>query len=261
MVAFHKWFQHSPRAGWPDGPRPCAQALRKAVCKLGAAWIEDGFPFFNGIWKFSHPIGWAPRLAHLWRQHWRRQRFFSWLQGPRRHASIARSCSVEPSTSLLDSWRSCANDCTGHERAIMTGGLMTDAHIHGLRDECWDCGEKSCPSTHHILWGCSAWRSLRLLAVPRDPMLARFGWNQFGANKALLRQMALIRQAAAVARRKRQYGHPDEPALAAPPGGAAPPCLPEVRLLLAVAPGAATTTSRAVLSRLGPRCLIGDVDD
>lgn len=223
MVALHKWFQHSPRAGWPDGPRPCTQALRKAVCKLGATWIEDGFSFFNGIWKFSQPIGWAPQLAHLWRQHWRRQRFVNWLQGPRRDASIARSCSVEPSASLLDSLRSCANDCTGHERAIMTGGLMTDAHIHGLRDLCWDCGEMSCPSTHHILWECSAWHSLRLIAEPRDPMLARFGWNQFGANKALLRQMALIRQAAVVARRKRQYGHPDELALAAPPGGVAPP--------------------------------------
>eukprot|EP00435_Cladocopium_sp_Y103_P075840 s59_g66.t1 len=223
MVALHKWFQASPRESWPDGPRPSTQALRKAVRCLGAVWDHDGFSFFNGTWKFSQPVEWAPRLAHLWRQHWRRRRFNAWLQGSRRDAVIARSCSVEPKTALLDSLRTCADTCTGHERAILTGGLMTDAHIHGLRHECWDCGLQTCPSTHHTLWVCSAWSSLRLLEEPRDPMLSRLGWNQFGPNIKLLRQMALIRQAAAAARRKRNYGHPGELALADSPGGAAPP--------------------------------------
>ena len=57
MAAIRTWFQHSPRAQWPDGPRLCTQALRKVVRNLGSTWIEDGVSVSMAIGKFLNRLG------------------------------------------------------------------------------------------------------------------------------------------------------------------------------------------------------------
>ena len=151
----------------------------------------------------------AEQALHELRQSWRQAKFVQWLSSSRNDARSARDAGVAYSLKLVDSLRSHASQADGHQVAVMTGGVQTDAHWcqekpGGLRGFCRDCRTHVTPTTEHVLWDCSLFRDLRVLPKPACALLARLGWNQEGPQAPLIRQLARIRGEAAKQRRLRR---------------------------------------------------------
>lgn len=201
MTAVHKWVQRHPNQVAFNSAQ--AMALRHAVQRLKGSWVgNDGFSFSNGQWLTSMQADLIPRCQHLFRQHWRLERFTAWLQSDRIDSKLAREQGVLATDVLLDKLRKVARRASGDQVAVLCGGITTDAHVNGLRDFCPDCGQAVCPSIAHVLWDCEKFQEHRVIAQPADPMCARMGWNQDGVH-ACLGQMATIRALAAGDRMRR----------------------------------------------------------
>lgn len=205
MSALHKWMGSHAHVGLVES-QPCIKALLQCLKRFDCTWHGGRVSFYNGYWSLSDPIAFAPRCAHLLREHWREFIFNTWLNSNRRDAILARQVGIHFTTKLCDELRSRASEQNGHGVAAMCGGIQTDAHWApggALRDYCRDCQGAFTPCTDHILWFCRHWSEARTLPRPRCDFLARTGWNMSGVNVRLLHQMAVIRRLATDSRIKR----------------------------------------------------------
>ena len=216
LTAVHKWLLKCPPEEWPQGNEPSLKAVDKCLQRMECQRSEMAYiQLSSGRWDLRTPKEWIPRLAHSFKEHWRRWRFQQWITSDRRDAQLARETGIRYTPNLMNNLRATAKRATGHEIGILTGGVQTDAHRGPPAHFCPDCNNEVVPATTHVLWECPAFTHIRRLCQPRDRFLARMGWNNQGANVALLKQMAQIRQVAAISKRKRSASSVD------PHGGAA----------------------------------------
>ena len=210
IKALHKWIHNHP--GFSLVPhRPSISALIKGLKRFGSQWNDQGKVIFHhGTWNLTQPVAFGQQWAHLMRQSWRKWQFQSWLDSQRVDAKCAREQGICFSDDLLASLRNAASSATGHEVAILAGGVQTDAHWcsltddrKGLRDLCHDCSQNVTPSTCHVLWECPKWNEFRQIPKPDNPFLARMAWKQSGVHRGLMQQLALIRKAHVRERNKR----------------------------------------------------------
>ena len=93
---------------------PCIKALLQCLKRFDCTWHDGRVSFYNGYWSLSDPIAFAPRCAHLLREHWREFMFNTWLNSNRRDAILARQVGIHFTTKLCDELRSRASVQNGH---------------------------------------------------------------------------------------------------------------------------------------------------
>ena len=196
MTALHKW-KSAHQVDLRPNRSPVLKALRKALRTLQCEELRPGiFSHGHGVGDLSSPLGFLPRLQHIFRQHWRTMNFTTWLNSSRRDAAIARSVNLQVTDMLISKLREQARDLSAWETTIMCGGMWAEAHCKPSERPhiCPQCEERMIPSVHHILWECSMWSHLRLLPCPTNDLTSRLGWNQHGACLPILRQCGNIRR-------------------------------------------------------------------
>ena len=217
LVALQKW-RSSRDVDISLRSTPMLSALKKCMSALNCTMDQTGsWSHSQGIWDTAAPVGFTGRLAHCFRQHWRLERLKSWLYSQRRDAQLAQQQGLQPTTVLVDAFRHTAKTLTAWVLGVACGGLHSEAQcdLACRPTQCPHCHENSCPSTDHILWTCPCWAHLRVCPRPRNPFLARMGWDQSGINISLIRQFGAIRCEHASAKRLLKRS------LAALPGGGA----------------------------------------
>lgn len=100
LTSFDKWhathdFDFSQKS------TPVLSAMRKCMTNLNCIQIHAGSSSWShsqGTWDTSRPLGFASRLAHCFRQHWRMERANSWLYSQQRDAQLAHGQGLTPTT-------------------------------------------------------------------------------------------------------------------------------------------------------------------
>ena len=194
LVAFTRWRPARPHLAHVPNT-PLMLALRRSLSKLQCNLSDLGHvSWAHGSWDTTSPAAWTSRLAHNLREFWRRNLLAAWLRSSRNDSAIARGVNLVITPSLVDQLHQSSLLVSGHESAVLSGGLRTPAHSQIIPQSCVLCGQPICPDTDHIFWTCSFFAHLRLLPRPRDPLVARVGWGQQGISGPILKQMSLIQK-------------------------------------------------------------------
>jgi hypothetical protein len=126
---------------------------------------------------------------------------------------MARGENTKCTKKLLDNLKWVANQVSEHARAVMVGGMSTDATRSPPAQACADCGSEVVPSLEHVLWECAAYAHLRVLPPPPSALARRLGWSAPGGfledKGTVLRrvvQMGRIRELEAERRLRRLRG-------------------------------------------------------
>ena len=198
LVALTKWRSKHHNVPWNDNT-PLIQSLRTTLSKLLCRFDNSGRVTWSlGSCDTSCSPLWCTRLAHNLRTHWRMMRLENWLQCSRNDAQVARQSGFVVTSSLVESLHQSSQHVTGHESAVLSGGLRTAAHTAEKPTHCALCHNEVCPTTDHIYWFCSHFPHLRQWPRPINDMIARVGWNTNGIQYPIFQQMARIRQALAI---------------------------------------------------------------
>ena len=194
LVAFTRWRSARPHLAHISNT-PLMLALRRSLSKLQCTLSDLGHvSWTNGSWDTTSPASWTPRLAHNLREFWRHNLLTTWLRSSRRDSGIARGVNLVITPSLVDQLHQSSLLVSGHEAAVLAGGLHTPAHSQNIPQSCVLCGQPVCPDTDHIYWTCPFFAHLRHLPRPLDPLVARLGWGAQGILGPILKQMSLIRK-------------------------------------------------------------------
>ena len=198
LVALTKWRSKHHNVPWNDNT-PLIKSLRTTLSKLLCRFDNSGRVTWSlGSWDTSCPPLWCTRLAHNLRTHWRMLRLENWLKCSRNDAQVARQSGLVVTSSLVESLHQSSQHVTGHESAVLSGGLRTAAHAAEKPTHCALCHNEVCPTTDHIYWFCSHFQHLRQWPRPINDLIARVGWNTNGIQYPIVQQMARIRQALAI---------------------------------------------------------------
>ena len=198
LVALTKWRSKHHNVPWNDNT-PLIKSLRTTLSKLLCRFDNSGRVTWSlGSWDTSCPPLWCTRLAHNLRTHWRMLHLENWLKCSRNDAQVARQSGLVVTSSLVESIHQSSQHVTGHESAVLSGGLRTAAHAAEKPTHCALCHNEVCPTTDHIYWFCSHFQHLRQWPRPINDMIARVGWNTNGIQYPIVQQMARIRQALAI---------------------------------------------------------------
>ena len=117
---------------------------------------------------------------------------FSAIKCSRNDAQVARQSGFVVTSSLVESLHQSSQHVTGHESAVLSGGLRTAAHAAEKPTHCALCHNEVCPTTDHIYWFCSHFQHLRQWPRPINDMIdmiARVGWNTNGMQYPIVQQM------------------------------------------------------------------------
>lgn len=136
LSALHKWVHNHPHIILTNRS-PCLKALKSAVKRFQAERSFEGkVSLFQGHWNVRDPVSFAAQQSHLMRQHWRKHMFGKWLRGSRIDSTMAGHHHIVYSEKLVDSLRKHADKANGHEVAVMSGGIQTDAHFSKMGQGC-----------------------------------------------------------------------------------------------------------------------------
>ena len=203
LMAIQKW-RSSRGVDISQQSTPVLSALKQCMLSLDCTMVHSGsWSHSQGTWDTAASVGFAGRLAHCFRQHWRFNKINAWLCSERRDARLAREQGLRPTTTLIDSLRQSAKQLSAWELGVICGGFHSDMQVHPScqPSRCPYCHQDEIPGTMHILWSCPCWAHLRVCAQPQNPFLARMGWDQNGINQKLIQQFGAIRREHASAKR------------------------------------------------------------
>ena len=128
LVALTKWRSKHHNVPWNDNT-PLIKSLRTTLSKLLCRFDNSGrITWSLGSWDTSCPPLWCTRLAHNLRTHWRILRLENWLKCSRNDAQVAQQSGLVVTSSLVESIHQSSQHVTGHESAVLSGGLRTAAH-------------------------------------------------------------------------------------------------------------------------------------
>jgi aryl carrier-like protein len=118
-------------------------------------------------------------MWHAFRQLFRTRCIEAWLATGRRDAQAAREDGLAPDEGLVRMLRRLHSRVSSHGKAVMLGGMITEATVEKAVAEhltCSACGD-GVPSLTHVLWKCQAFQHERRIPEPPSVLAARLGWT------------------------------------------------------------------------------------
>ena len=158
-------------------------------------WTHSDLPRERISWHMP-----LPRLKHMMRAAWRRQRFQAWKQSARRDASVCAQ--VQYSEARVRQAYRLWNSTCGHGRAVMTGSIVSPARMQVSRMGealafCPFCRSPAVADWKHCAWECVTFQASRPRR-PVDAMQLTLGWPCAGAspqqNVLVLDHLASVRK-------------------------------------------------------------------
>mmetsp|Transcript_135111 Transcript_135111/g.431341 ORF Transcript_135111/g.431341 Transcript_135111/m.431341 type:complete len:1016 (-) Transcript_135111:93-3140(-) len=197
-----------------DGDSHMVAGITRVLSNWG--WRRVAWGHWRGldgefIAKCATPPSATEKGLHEMRDGWRRHSFCTWLRSPRRDSRLAVAQGIVFDLRLAKTLRDLAKGLDEYARAVMVGGMTTDATRNPVPTRCEDCDCDVVPSIEHVLWHCTAFDDLRRVPAPAFALARRLGWTKVGHRdmvnkeqvKKRLIQMGWIREASAKARASR----------------------------------------------------------
>lgn len=196
----------------PAGPQPDA-SLQKWAKRVddwmgSLGWVTTS----RGCWRLPGSLlslGWATFLGsieehrHLLRECWRKACFHRFLESGRRDAAALKAAGTNYVEGVCKRARQLFADGDGHERTVLTGGVVSDAYLSAQDTPdgvpvpwCGWCLQPVTPSWTHAAWECTSDLAAGRPRRPETLLQERLGWPCSGDaafDGAVLKYLADVR--------------------------------------------------------------------